>query len=56
MIDVTLADAARGGIDNARYDYDPRVRCLLTHRLLMQVERGEATRAIVAYRWIIVQP
>jgi hypothetical protein len=56
MIDVTLADAARVGIDNARYDYDPRVRCLLTHRLLRQVERGDPTRAIVAYRWIIVQP
>ena len=56
MINVTIADAARNGIDNARYDTDPRVRCLLTHRLLMQVQRGDATRAIVAYRWIVANP
>jgi hypothetical protein len=52
-IDATISDASRDGIDNTLYDTDPRVRCLLTHRLLSQIGRGEATRSIVAYRWIL---
>lgn len=52
-INTILWDAAREGIDNRRYDIDPRVRCLLTHRLLSHIRRGEAIRSIIAYRWIL---
>ncbi|MEZ6022014.1 MAG: GYF domain-containing protein [Hyphomonadaceae bacterium] len=51
-INDTIAAGARQGLNNLRFESDPRTRCLLTHGLMVRIYEGDPVRGVVAYRWI----